>query len=183
MIIGIAGTLGAGKGTVVAYLKQQGFKHYSSSGLLKQILIERGDPLTRQHLSALADELSAQYAGGVLHLSHERAQEEGATDYVLEAIHRPVEADYVRSIGGAILGVDADIRTRFERVTERKEGAKDEVTFEQFVKDSEREDEGATGSGPHIRAVLATADVVVMNNGTIEELHTAVDTALAQLTQ
>ena len=38
-IVGITGTLGAGKGTVVEYLTQQkGFKHYSARGLLNQII-------------------------------------------------------------------------------------------------------------------------------------------------
>jgi hypothetical protein len=36
-IIGITGTLGAGKGTVVDYLiKQKNFRHYSISGYLKE---------------------------------------------------------------------------------------------------------------------------------------------------
>jgi dephospho-CoA kinase len=181
MIIGITGTIGAGKGTVVEYLKSKGFTHYSASGLLKEIATERGLPLTRTHLSPLADELAATHEGGIFHLMHERAVQEGAVDYVLESIHRPSEAEYVRSIGGVILGVDADLRTRYERTVARKEGEKDDVTFEQFVEHSKREDDGATGTGPNIRAVLATADGMIENNGTIDDLHSRVDYLLTTL--
>lgn len=183
MIIGIAGTLAAGKGTVVDYLKSKGYGHYSASGMLKQILVERGQPLTRTYLSPLADELAAEYKGGVLQLSYERAQKDGLTNFILEAIHRPKEAAYVRSIGGVILGVDADLQTRYDRTLSRGDGEKDNVTFEQFVEHSKREDEGASGTGPNIRAVLNSADAVILNNGSLEELHQQVDAALEKLSK
>lgn len=181
MIIGIAGTLASGKGTVVDYLKSKGFGHYSSSAILKEILTRRGQPLTRPYLSALADELMKEYPGGILSLSHARAEADHRRDYVLEAIHRESEAAYVRSLGGVILGVDADLRFRYERTLRRQEGDKDKVTFEEFVEHSKREDEGATGSGPNIRAVIQGADAVVINDGSLEELHTQIDAALAKL--
>ncbi len=178
MIIGITGTIGAGKGTVVEYLKSKGFVHYSASGTLKEILKERGLPQTRTHMSPLANELSLQYKGGVLQLIHERAQRDGVNDYVLEAIHRVNEADYVRSIGGLIWGVDADLVTRYERTAKRGEGEKDNVTHEQFLADAKREDDGQGNTGPNIRAVLKTADTVLTNDGTPEELYQQVEVAL-----
>jgi dephospho-CoA kinase len=181
MIIGITGTIGAGKGTVVEYLKQRGFSHYSSSGILREILAERGLPATRLNMSTLADELMQQYEGGVLQVSHERAQEAGDKNYILEAIHRESEAAYIRSIGGVILGVDADIRTRFERSVRRGDGEKDDVTFEEFLENSKREDDGRGETGANIRAVLKNADVIITNNGTTEELTEQVDRALASL--
>ena len=181
MIIGITGTIGAGKGTVVAYLKERGFAHYSSSGLLKEVLDERGLPATRLNLSTLADELSAMHRGGVLHLSHMRAQKDGVTDYVLEAIHRESEAEYIRSIGGKILGVDADITARYERSIKRGEGEKDNVTFEEFLENIKREDEGRGVTGANIRAVLRDADVVVMNDGSLKELDAQIGSALEKI--
>jgi dephospho-CoA kinase len=183
MILGITGTLASGKGTVVDYLvARKGFGHYSVSGILKEILTERGQPLTRPYMSSLADELMKEHEGGILYLAHEQAKADGHEDYILESIHRPSEAEYVRSIGGHIFGVDADLRTRFERTLSRKEGAKDEVTFEEFVEHTKREEEGVDGTGPNIRAVLNGADAVFMNNGTLEELHQQIDEALTKLT-
>ena len=181
MIIGVTGTIGAGKGTVVQYLKSKGFAHYSSSGVLKEILQERGLPKTRTYMSPLADELLTKHEGGVLHFSRERAERDGAKDYVLEAIHRESEAAFVRSIGGVIWGVDADIEKRFERSVKRGEGEKDNVTHEQFLADAKREDDGQGESGPNIRAVLKTANVVLTNNGTQDELFAQVEEALKKI--
>jgi len=175
MIIGITGTLGAGKGTVVEYLKGKGFVHYSASGTLCRMLEERGLPTNREHASQLANELLQQYPGGILEMSNQFARAAGDTKYILESIHRIREAEYVRSISGLLLGVDADIKIRYERISRRQEGEKDNVTFEQFIADSKREEDGATGSGPNIKAIIAMADFVIKNNGSLEELHTQVD--------
>ncbi|MBP6860250.1 MAG: AAA family ATPase [Candidatus Pacebacteria bacterium] len=181
MILGIAGTIGAGKGTVVDYLKEKGFKHYSSSDTLRKILKERGEPDTRLAMSTLADELMNEYPGGVLTMSYERAMADGAQDFILEAIHRETEAAYVRSVGGRILGVDAGLKTRYERTVKRGDGGKDAVTFEEFVENSKREDEGQGSTGANIRAVIASADATVTNDGTLEDLRTSLGTALAKL--
>ncbi|MEK7063542.1 MAG: hypothetical protein AAB955_02530 [Patescibacteria group bacterium] len=179
MIIGIAGTIAAGKGAVVAYLKTKGYKHYSSSDTLKRILTERGHPHDREHMSALAEELLGSYEGGVLGLNMQNQAAEG--DLVLEAIHRMSEADFVRANGGKILGVDADIKIRYERTLARADGEKDAVTFERFLESSHREDEGKRNVSSNIKAVIESADAVVMNDGTLDELHAAVDEALLKL--
>ncbi len=180
MIIGIVGTIGSGKGTVVEYLKQRGFVHYSSSSLLKEILREQGVAETRQNMSTLADKLLVMHEGGILHVSHDLAEKNGVKDYILEAIHRPAEADYVRSIGGKIIGVDADIKVRYGRISRRNEGEKDNVTYEQFLIDAAREDEGSTGTGPNIRAVLKDVDCMLNNNDSLENLHIQIDAWLAR---
>ncbi len=175
MIIGIAGTLGAGKGTLVDILKTKGFAHYSSSTILGNILDERGIEKTRLNLSNLANELMSNYEGGILNFSHGLAIKANHKDYILESLHRVSEGEYIKKIGGIILGIDADVRIRYERAVARKEGLKDEVTFEQFISDSEREDEGKTGSGPNIKAVIKMADYTIMNNGTLAELRNETD--------
>lgn len=181
MIIGIAGTIGAGKGTVVEYLKSKGFAHFSSSDVLRRILTERGQEHSRLNMSNLANELMSAYSGGVLHFSNEYAIADGEANYILEALHRVSEGEYIKKIDGVILGIDADVEVRYERAIARKEGLKDEVTFEQFLQDSEREDEGKTGSGPNIKAVIKMADYTIMNNGTIDELHKALDEFLQKI--
>lgn len=181
MIIGIAGTIGAGKGTVVEYLKKRGYGHYSSSAVLRGLLREQGLPETREYMSPLADELMKKYPGGVLYFSHQQAETAGVKDYILEALHRESEADYVRSIGGVIIGVDADLQKRYERTIKRGEGEKDKVTFEEFLAHTKREDEGEAGTGPNIRAVLRDADAVLMNDGTLEDLHKHINEVLENL--
>jgi dephospho-CoA kinase len=113
-----------------------------------------------------------------LYVSYERARQNGSANIVLEAIHRISEAEYVHSLGGIVIGIDADLHTRFNRISKRQEGEKDNVTFEQFVCDTKREDEGETGSGPNIRAVLQMADSVIQNEGSLPELYGKIDSLL-----
>lgn len=178
MIIGLVGTLASGKGTVVEYLKTKGYAHYSSSGVLKEILDAKGLPHTRENLANAAEELLSRYKGGVLELNLERAQQAGATNVVLEAIHRMSEADFIRSRGGKIWAIDADVEVRYHRVTARKEKGKDDVSFEQFKSDMEREENGNGGTTNNIREVIKTADVVIMNNGTKQDLDKEIEAAL-----
>jgi dephospho-CoA kinase len=181
MIIGIAGTIGSGKGTVVEYLQKKGFKDYSSSGILKEMLTERGDPHTREYMADLAEELIATHPGGILSISLERARKDGAADFILEAIHRQSEADFVRRMGGKILGIDADIQLRYARTRARNEGEKDAVTLEQFTESSAREDEGKRHLTSNIASVIETADAIILNNGTLDELHAEIEQALTKL--
>lgn len=181
MIIGIAGTLGAGKGTVVEYLKSKGFTHYSVSGRLGEILAERGLPKVREHLSALADEIAQEYPGGILELIHVTAQTDGVSNYILESIHRESEAAYVKSVGGVMLALDVDPRVRYERTQLRQEGEKDQVTFEEFMVAIEREEQGKGGGTPNINAVVQSADHTIMNDGTVEELHEKIEEWLRSL--
>ena len=177
-IVGLAGTFASGKGTVVDYLKTKGYTHYSSSGTLKEILDEKGLPHTRENLANAAEELLSKYKGGVLELNLERAEKAGAQNVVLEAIHRMSEADYIRSRGGKIWGVDADVEVRYQRVLDRKEGAKDEVTLEQFKSDMAREEEGKGKVTSNIREVIKGADVLITNNGTKQDLDKEIEAAL-----
>ena len=120
MIIGIAGTIGAGKGTVVEYLvKEKGFTHYSSSGLLKEMLEERGEIIDRDALAKLAREIRAEDPNGVPKLTYERMQRDKPKHAILEALHTVGEAEFVKGVGGFIIGVDADIDLRYERIQKR----------------------------------------------------------------
>ncbi len=183
MIIGVAGTLASGKGAVVEFLKSKGFQHYSSSETLKQISNERGLLPNREHLSELAEELSATHTGGVLGINFERALADGTVHSVFEAIHRMSEADFVRSKGGKIIGVDADLEVRYRRALLRKEGLKDAVTFDQFKESVAREEEGRRDISSNIRSVIQSADIIIMNNGSLDALRDSVDRALVEFMQ
>jgi dephospho-CoA kinase len=173
MIIGITGTIGSGKGTVVSLLKEKGFAHYSSSATLGELLAKRGLAKVRENLSPLATELQSTYGGGVVGMNYkEKYLVEAPENAIFEALHRVSEAKFIQSVGGIVIGVDADFSTRFDRISHRHEGEKDEVTFDDWKKQVEIEENGGGDStrDNNIRAVLSIADVVIDNNGTPEDL-------------
>lgn len=178
MIIGITGTIGAGKGTVVAAFLEHGFVHYSASALLRELLAARGVAPNRDSYSMIAREIRAGDPAGIVKLLHARAEKDGAEHYIIEALHDVGEAEYIKSIGGVIIGIDAAVKTRYERVRLRG-SEKDNVTFEEFLQQVAREEEG--GEGHNIKAVLTLADYVLLNNGTKEDLESSVAALSAKL--
>lgn len=180
MIIGIVGVIGGGKGTVVEHLMSKGrFTHYSSSDLLITILEERGEVIDRDGMNRTANELRALDPAGVPAENYKRYEaEDGEGDAIFESIHSVPEAEFIKSVGGVVIGVTADPDVRYERILKRGSG-KDGVSKEKFLEQQKREETG--GEDPnksHIFAAIAGADFVIENNGTVADLQQKVDEIL-----
>lgn len=171
MILGIAGTLGAGKGTVVELLKAKGFKHYSSSDLLIDILKERGETVDRDGMNRVANDLRANNPAGVPAENYTRYEaEDGESDVIFESLHSVPEADFIRRIGGIVLGVTADPDIRYDRVLARG-SVKDNITKEQFIAQQEREERGTGDANKsNIFAILESADFLIATQLCAEQL-------------
>jgi len=178
MLIGIAGTLGAGKGTVVAYLKDKGFVHYSASGLLREMLRADGLAETRENMTVLADKLRSENPASPQHVLFAKYQSERPDNAIIESIHSVGEAKFLKEHGAILLGVDADLNIRYKRISVRGT-SKDNVTFEEFKKIATHEEEG--GGQHNIRAAIKLADYIIENNSTLEELHARVDEFLKKI--
>ena len=181
MIIGITGTDGAGKGTVVDYLTHhKGFAHYSSRDSIQKEVERQGLPVTRNQLRLTGNEMRAAFGDDiVVRHSFERAQTEGQSSAVIESVRAAAEAVFLKAHGVILLAVDADIVLRFERVQSRRSST-DHVTFEEFVAQEELEKNDTNPHGMQKAKVMEMADYTICNNGTLEELQSAVDTFVQQ---
>ena len=180
MIIAITGTLGSGKGTVVEYLKAKGFKHYSASGFITEEILRRGLPVNRDTMTATGEDLRALHGADYIFRSLLERALAGGGDAIIESIRTTGEVATIKANNIMLLGVDADPAVRYERAVARG-SEKDNVSFEKFMADEERESISETPERMNLRKCLALADVVIMNDGTPEELHTKVDDALTRL--
>lgn len=183
MIIGITGSLGGGKGTVVGYLiEKYGFKHYSSSGRLTELLEERGETVDRDGMNRIANELRAANPAGVPADTFKKYEaEDGESDAIFESLHSVPEVEFIKSVGGVVIAVTADPDIRYERISKRG-SVKDNVTKEEFIAQQEREEKGSSDPNKsNIFDTLKEADFTIQNNGTLEELHAQVDRILSQL--
>jgi dephospho-CoA kinase len=181
MIIGITGTIGAGKGTVVDYLvEQKGFVHHSAREFILEELRARGLPEDRTAMRDLANALRKEhgpnYIGTVLRA---RAKEHGK-DAIIESIRTVAEAEAMKEEGAYLVAVDADRALRYERAIARGSST-DKLTFEQFCAEEDREMASTEPWDMNIFAVMKMADATLQNNGTREELHANIDVALAKL--
>ncbi|MGH7174795.1 MAG: AAA family ATPase [Minisyncoccia bacterium] len=181
MIIGITGTLGAGKGAVVEYLVNTlGFEHYSMSGFITEEIERRELVVNRDTMSLVANDLRAEHGPGYIASTLLARAKAASGNALIEALHSTGEAEEIKKGGGIIIAVDADLKTRFERIRGRG-SEKDDVTFEHFKKQNEREIASADPTRHNIAGVMKMADYTLTNEGTLTELYAQIDRVLEQI--
>ncbi|MBI4086862.1 AAA family ATPase [Candidatus Kaiserbacteria bacterium] len=182
MIIGITGTDGAGKGVVVDYLvEKHDFVHYPARQLWVDEINRRGLEVKRENMRIVANDLRRQHGNDYLITAYiARVKEGGVGNAIIESIRTIAEAETLKTNGGILLAVDADQHLRYERIVGRASES-DRVTFEQFAAQEALEMNDPDPNGMQKAAVMAMADHTILNNGTLDELHTQIEKMLSTL--
>lgn len=181
-MIGITGTLGAGKGTVVEYLvSEKRFRHYSVRAFLLEEIRRLGMPENRDSMVVVANSLREEHSPSwVTDQLYEQALIRGE-NCIIESIRTPGEIASLRSKGRFILiAVDADRELRYQRIITRKSET-DHISFETFVDNEAREMNSTDPNKQNLRECIAQADYLLMNNGSREDLHASVERVLRQI--
>lgn len=182
MIIGITGTDGGGKGTVVDYLvKEKGFIHCSARALWVDEINRQGLEVNRANMRITANELRAKHGDDFLITEYQRRTGfKPEENYVIESLRATAEADTLKKFGGVLWAVDADQHVRYERIQARASES-DKVTFEEFAKHEELEMNDPDPHGMQKAKVIAMADTVFQNDATQEDLFVQVEKALQEM--
>lgn len=170
MIIGVTGTLGAGKGTVVEFLKEKGFEHFSVREFLIEEILKRGLEANRDNMISVANDLRANF--GASHIAQElyRKAADVKGDVIIESLRCPGEVDALKGKGSFVLwAVDADVETRYARIVERGSST-DRVSFQDFVRQEELEMDNSDPLKQNLKGCIAKADVCFRNDWTMAEL-------------
>jgi dephospho-CoA kinase len=170
-IIGITGTLGAGKGTLVDYLlKKKNFLHFSVRQYLTEEIIRRGLVVNRDSMTSVANDLRANNSPSfIIEELYAEAKKSGR-DSIIESIRTPGEIDFLNKQGNFILlAVDADPKLRFERIVVRASET-DRIDFETFVANERREMSSKDANKQNLGKCIERADIVLNNNGSIDHL-------------
>ncbi len=178
MIIGIAGSFGAGKGTVVEYLiKEKGFTHYSASGFIVEEIKRRGIEVNRDIMTIVANELRTKYGPSyIIDSLYARAKDLGG-DVVIESLRAVAEVKRIKELGGKVLGVDADAEIRYKRSLLRN-SVKDNVSYEKWLEQEKMESNQTDVNKQNIFGALQEVDFIIKNSGSIEELNEQVEVFL-----
>src|SRR5688572_11668127 len=122
IIIGITGTLGAGKGEVVEYLKQKhGFTHYSVRDFLIAEIGRRGLEVNRDSMRVVANELRAEHGSGYIVEEIYKKAAEAGSNAIIESIRTHGEIEVLKNKSKFFLiAVDADPNIRYERIRSRQ---------------------------------------------------------------
>lgn len=182
LIIGITGTLGAGKGTIVDYLiNKKGFKHYSVRNYLTKEIKKRKLEVNRDSMVMIANELREKF--GPSYLAQElynEARKEGA-NAVIESLRTPGEILSLKEKGNfTLFAVDADQKIRYERIVSRASES-DKVTFNKFKSDEEREMNSTDPTKQNLSKCILMADYKFDNNSTIKKLYDEVEKTIKKI--
>lgn len=180
-IIGITGTNGAGKGTVVSYLvKNHGFAHFSVREYLVQKILEKGMQVNRDSMRVVANEIREEYGAGYI-----------VKELYLRAIelNQPSIIESIRCVGEVLTlqelqsfelwAVDADIETRYQRSIERGSST-DNITLEEFIEKENLESTSDDPAKQNLPKCIELSTRIFYNNGSIEELEIQIEQLLSQ---
>lgn len=176
MIIGITGTLGAGKGTVVQYLvEHKAFKHLSARALFQELMEKEGLEINRDTMVVFANSLREKHGSDFVFRELFKKAREFGGNVVIESLRTVGEAKALKENGSAyLLAVDADQKLRYERIHGRGSQL-DNVSFEKFIEQENAEMSSEDEHKQNIAAVMAMADHTIYNDNDTEALYREVE--------
>jgi len=178
IILGLAGEIASGKGTISKYLAEKyGSNFYRFSGILRDVAKRAHLEENRENLQKISTMFREYFGSDILaktiYLDVENDEHEMIT---VDGVRRFEDVEFLKKLPGfKLIYIEADLERRYERLTKRGENSDDAIkTFEGFKKDLKLEAE------LEIKALKNKADAVVENNGTREELYAQVDKIINQ---
>jgi dephospho-CoA kinase len=182
IIIGITGTLGAGKGTIVDYLVQEkGFVHFSVRGFITEEINRQGLPVNRDSMVMVANKLRADHSPSyIIDQLYEQAILTGK-NCIIESIRTPGEVESLREKGNFLLfAVDADPVLRYDRIVMRNSET-DRISYKTFISNEEREMQSNDPAKQNIGKCIEQADFIFYNNSSVDDLYKLLELELLKL--
>ncbi len=178
-IIGLVGPVASGKDAAKKYLEEKyGAISYKFSGPLRDILKRLHLPISRENLQDLSLDLRNRFGGDILaRVITADAQTDEHDIVIIDGVRRLDDIRHLRPLPEFVLiSIDADIKTRYERMLIRNENAGDaNKTFDQFQEDCNREAE------KEIPQTMATSNYHINNNGDFAALYEQLDRIIAKI--
>jgi len=181
LILGVGGTIGAGKDVCTDYLKQKyKFTVLEMGDLVREELKQSNMSETRENLQFLAKKRTDEFGIGFWTRKAVKKAEGIKADYVaINGIRRPVDVTLPKKVFGdkfKLLFVDADVAVRFKRLKERKRPG-DPKTLSEFKKQEQNE-----WKIFDFERTMKLADFTIKNEtSSMEDFHKQIDEVMAKL--
>jgi len=186
MLIGIVGLNGSGKDTVAKYLiDNYKFSHEDFGQEIRDELKHLGrNHLDRNEMISLGNERREKF-GFNYWAKRLLAKHSSKENLVITSIRNPSEIDEIKSSGGVIVGVFADLEIRYARTVERvkkdSNAHGDVASFEDFKSKEERELASTDPAKQQLLKCISSAQYKINNNGSVDELGKQVEGLLKKL--
>jgi len=173
IILGIAGEIAAGKGTIAKYLidKYGATSHRFSTSLrdvAKRMYLEE----SRENLQIISSIMRENFDEDILsRVIYKDVEKDASEIIVIDGVRRMGDIVYLERLPEfKLVYVETDLKICYERIIQRDENVDDGTkTLEEFRKDHHREAE------LQIKYLKDEAEFVIGNNGTLEELYKQID--------
>jgi len=182
IVLGITGTLGAGKGTIVDFLqKEKGFKHFSVRSYLIEEIKKRGLENNRDSMVIVANELRAHNSPSFITDELYKTALKEKENCIIESIRTPGEVySLKRNEQFYLIAVDAKPEIRYERIIIRASET-DHISFDTFLENETREMNNTDPNKQNLKKCIEMADFIIDNNGDISQLEVQVEKIIQNL--
>jgi len=183
MIIGITGTLGAGKDEAAKFFMKQGFCYHSCSDIIRTECKKKGIPLDRDNLIKRGNYLREKYGSDILaKIIIERRIASNEKDTLVVSIRNPGEVEELRKQKDFVMiAIDAPIDIRYTRIKSRQR-PEDHISFEKFKEQEDRERTGDKNM-QQLNKIIEMADFKIMNEGTLVDMQYKLEDLLDYIKQ
>lgn len=172
-VIGLVGEASSGKGEVASFLQNKGFSCYSLSNLLRDIAASLELSHERGSLVKIGTTLRERFGNDILARGIMRSIEtEESNSIVIDSIRNPGELIFLRQNSGAyIIGLTMSPERRYQLMMEKNRPG-DPKNWGEFLGLLNREQGvGQTENGIQVQRCLELADTIIVNDGTLKDLH------------
>ena len=174
-VIGAVGQNGSGKDEVLKYLKAcYGVPFFSTGDMVREVAAREGVEPTRENLQAISERyFQEQGEGCFVRLLAERIRQDKGSIVGISGIRSLVDVQILRDVfKQAFILINVAIKDpheRYERMVKRGE-ERDPQAYEQFLAQDQAEEDLF-----HVAAAGKQADYAISNDGSLADLHTAID--------
>lgn len=173
MIIGITGPAGSGKDTSAHHIAEHlSIPHVSGGDILREMLTKAGLEPKKSVLGSFGVFLRASYGpDAVARRSLDKASDKGV---IYSGFRSVAEANAVKERGGVIIYIDASDDTRHDRILDRQRDG--DVIDKALLVALDKQEGSADGVlNENLVDVKKIADVVIVNDGSLEDLYAKLD--------
>lgn len=177
-MIGVCGTVAAGKETLTSFFREKGFVYFETRRIIIEELKKLGLEASRKNMQDWADQQRAKHGvGALMEIMLERANKDKTKNCMFDSLRNDGEADFLKKNcdNFVLIGVDAPREIRFKRAVARAKPS-DPVILEEFLKMDERDlHDAGNPLGQQTQKLLDMADFVIINDKDLESARKQVE--------